>query len=1010
VRPFVTVVGGAEEAPALASTWSAAIVLHLGEAAEVTTTVAGDCITLVASNLALPSMADVVLLNAIALGVGERVIRTNMVLVIGQAPLGGGARYLRGTASLEDAWISPPSGCAILDSSRLRAAFTDVERAAATEGCDLVRWDDAYLASIQAAIPDGMSENLLVQLLMREIEPGDLNTLRKRRVAELVAKALWTTCAPAGDDDAMRTFISWATEDGYNSNVRERMERIWTEATGNMQTDAGVGDGQVTRDLLSHLRDSAPHVHAAWVARNINAAAGLQPVGSLPPWLHWQTKEAAPGRQAIGSLWELMRSHKYVGLQAPAGFGKTEAMKATLREQFPRSFLIITTRTSVAAEFQTKFNPEDDPFPSRIFHYSTDFDAANERGDVDFLICELESLPSLRRDYDVVFADEFMTILLQTAAGMNRNKYTKLCGALQRLFKAAKHVVFADALLTTDAFRKVVEIVEGRQHGETAAYLRYMSSVPPTQSVEVTAAAGTTFKREDIDGAFASRFEAGERTLFVFTNIKKLVSQIEASYTKQWRILNGGGTSGGGGPGDGASSDGESDDGASGGSGAPPMILILSKETYHAELKKSNGKTVDDWWRQYDLVIVTPTVTNAISFDVPDHFHAVLAFLSNWSCGPPDAFQGCRRVRHSVSGVIRVYLCCGSVGGDVAAVKEHTELVKEAGLRHNRATDLEKFCYATATRARLLSFHFYERYLRACFESNGLKVNESSTALTGTSALAEAPSRAAPPYSETRRVTEEQWKQYIRDMSSKLAATEAVTALEACGINSHVHDALRTMDEVHMRFVFAVKLLAVENPLPSEHIKPLTDAEHKAVESLWAAFYTDDAKRAKYWAARNAFLYERYRDAGLDVPDAYNDNALQPWSKRFRVVRKALNAVGLRSAVPKGSSVIERAVMESAHADLCSLVKDADVQLNTTFGSATAPIAPEKVVRDSVRILKAILKKWNPFLTIKVSPSRKRTRGGDTRAECNPYQLTWVKDSNIRGEMTILHDLNLRVL
>ena len=55
------------------------------------------------------------------------------------------------------------------------------------------------------------------------------------------------------------------------------------------------------------------------------------------------------------------------------------------------------------------------------------------------------------------------------------------------------------------------------------------------------------------------------------------------------------------------------------------------------------------------MVVATPTITNSVSFDKPKHFNTVMAFLTNMSCIPPDAFQACGRVRHPVSVVVHLY-------------------------------------------------------------------------------------------------------------------------------------------------------------------------------------------------------------------------------------------------------------------------------------------------------------------------------------------------------------------
>ena len=100
-----------------------------------------------------------------------------------------------------------------------------------------------------------------------------------------------------------------------------------------------------------------------------------------------------------------------------------------------------------------------------------------------------------------------------------------------------------------------------------------------------------------------------------------------------------------------------------------------------------------------------------------------MAFLTNMSCIPPDAFQACGRVRHPDSDVVHLYTAsCLGGAGNAKAVKSYAELTSEAKLRDARATEMEKLCYKLASRARLFSFNFHDEYLEACFRVCGYAV------------------------------------------------------------------------------------------------------------------------------------------------------------------------------------------------------------------------------------------------------------------------------------------------
>lgn len=66
---------------------------------------------------------------------------------------------------------------------------------------------------------------------------------------------------------------------------------------------------------------------------------------------------------------------------------------------------------------------------------------------------------------------------------------------------------------------------------------------------------------------------------------------------------------------------------------------------------------VDKEWTKYDVVLVTPSITLGVSFNVRDYFHHVCLYVSPYSCGPRDCVQAIGRVRHPIDGRIYMHVC-----------------------------------------------------------------------------------------------------------------------------------------------------------------------------------------------------------------------------------------------------------------------------------------------------------------------------------------------------------------
>ena len=918
----------------------------------------------------------------------SKVLSTPRLVMLGQAPFERPNDEKRrlltpGAVTTESTFFTAPNDAKPLPMAGMQPPTTPDAR---------LPWGADYLQIVNRACPEMFDEEGLCNLVITHCSPGAYRNLHDERAIKSVARALWATCYREEEEgNTAERFFKWATEDGASmNNTRGAMEEIWESVVLLSGHDAGSGDIALVREMVDLMRDRKPELHAAFVASFARLLTeGPTPGADMPPFVTVQHISKEPGQTSIGSRAELLSLYKYFGTRARTGFGKTEADLATMRESSPSSALSVTTRRSVAASMTVRYNK--DTMHIRFFHYQDESfrDDPGARRDVDHLICELESLGTLGRAYEQLYLDEFMSILMQVASDINRTRFKRLCAAVKELAKAAKHVFIADALLTMSAFERFVNIVEGPgQHSAKALFTVYTPAAPSDRSAVFHTKQGA-FKTDDIESAFAERFEAGEMRIFAFTNIKKLIPDIVNAFKAKWRNHH---------------------------PEVGPKLLVID-----ASSTIPTGMTTDQWWTGHDLVIVTPTITNSVSFDTADYFDCTMAFCTNMSCIPPEVLQGCGRVRFPVSKVVHVYTSvrfCGTA----AAVKNHNEMCREARARDLTATDMEKLCYSMSGTAKLFSINFYEEYLLACFKANGYGVTRTESVLQGSKALEKADGGQPIPFDQIHRTTESEFTGVVkRTCDSGIPSDEAATA--ALGVLGAHFDAERGDACAHLmliknRHIFACKLLNIEDAVDAARDVLLDDDKLTARNSLWVSFNKD---QGPLWAARQAFLYEYYSPGmGQEVggmPERlkaeFRDSAVTPWKARFRVLRRALAAVGLTTAVPIAGveCTVSRDRLAAGFADLVALAPS----FNMCFRNAIKVdhyanrAEPEQQVVAAAAMMATIIGSWNPTTTFKAAVARKRKRTDDGgRVQTTPFCITFKRDKNLNGEMELLHSINLK--
>ena len=84
-------------------------------------------------------------------------------------------------------------------------------------------------------------------------------------------------------------------------------------------------------------------------------------------------------------------------------------------------------------------------------------------------------------------------------------------------------------------------------------------------------------------------------------------------------------------------------------------VLLIHKETKDDDKVKSL-LNVNDSWREFDIVIYTPSVCMGVSFDVPDYFDSIYGYGCEQSLGAQEFCQMLHRVRSPTNKVINIAL------------------------------------------------------------------------------------------------------------------------------------------------------------------------------------------------------------------------------------------------------------------------------------------------------------------------------------------------------------------
>lgn len=237
---------------------------------------------------------------------------------------------------------------------------------------------------------------------------------------------LAVACICRNEGEPFETLESWAG--GYEAFSREKTWRIWESLARRL-------DGFDIRTLRAMVRKVHPgllqsaadrYVQQAMVPTVDLTAAGVDLVE------YWEPRMQPMVEQA--------REYKHVMIRGAMGTGKTHQIMDVLRCLQPSSVLVVTPRQLFARSMLGTLRKV---LPDMRMYRDV---PKGERPSHPFMVCQLESLWSLNRTYDLVILDESESVLYQFSSP-TIVEFDDICGAFQTILRAARTVIHADAFL-----------------------------------------------------------------------------------------------------------------------------------------------------------------------------------------------------------------------------------------------------------------------------------------------------------------------------------------------------------------------------------------------------------------------------------------------------------------------------------------------------------------------------------------------------------------------------------
>ena len=248
---------------------------------------------------------------------------------------------------------------------------------------------------------------------------------------------------------------------------------------------------------------------------------------------------------------------------------------------------------------------------------------------VENKICvQLESISKLNDyEYDLVLLDEIESILKQFSSTTMMGLYEETFDSLDYILKHANKIICADAFISLRSIEFMNNYSEYfNKNNKENQLIKYIHNPIKKEQYNVSVIQYNKHGMQKAIEHILRLLEEG-KNVYAPSSMKSFVINLENNIPKE---------------------------------------MEKSCKFYHADTDKKQDaidiKNANDLWLTKQLLSVSPTMTNGISFSPKDefnndiiHFDNTVQFVSNTSCCSRDLFQQLLRVRHLKSK--HIYLC-----------------------------------------------------------------------------------------------------------------------------------------------------------------------------------------------------------------------------------------------------------------------------------------------------------------------------------------------------------------
>lgn len=292
---------------------------------------------------------------------------------------------------------------------------------------------------------------------------------------------------------------------------------------------------------------------------------------------------------------------KTIALKSTYNTGKTRINKKIIEEFNPEKILFISYRQTLSNELQGSFKHLNvESYLDKVF-------------DADRLICQIESLPKILPNYqfideillvpsyDLVIIDEIESVLNHFRSSTIENK--------EKVFEIMRNIIFNS--------NKVLAL-DGDFHNRSYHYLKHFGDVTVLENIKKKNKKHFIFTNER--GYFENSIDydlANNKNIGLISMSSSLATFYYNNYHTKYKSI---------------------------------LHCAKSDDKY-----KDLLKDVNSLWKQYQLVVYSPSIESGVNFDTK-HFDKIYVILSTKSTSPRGLMQMISRIRQLTDNNVMIYL------------------------------------------------------------------------------------------------------------------------------------------------------------------------------------------------------------------------------------------------------------------------------------------------------------------------------------------------------------------